>query len=318
MKSTFHISQAVSDWLIEEEHPSIAYRALVEIHRREPDDALVKRMKAHIPKSQDVKRAFQAMQPDGSWRIGKRNSRLEVATMMDYLAELALDATDARVDLAVEYVFSHQKDDGDFNRHYSCLNGLILRALNLLGYRDDARTQKLKRLLLSSGRHDGGFHCDIRPKGRKDRPHHKSCIKGSLKTLLAFTEMPDVWKEEPCKAVVAYFLRRHVCFRSGDLGELVVPEMAKTSFPFTYRPGLLEGLYALSGMGYGGCPELAEAWALLDQHRTAAGQYVLCAGSTLPALRAGPKGKPNKWITLYGYLALKRKDDGPTTTSGRI
>lgn len=306
------IPQQVSDWLLAEEHPSVAYRTLVEVLGRKKSDPLVKRMKALIPESQDVQRAFRAMRPDGSWKIGKRTSLLKVSTMINYLAELVLDATDDRVDLAVEHLLSGQKGDGDFHKHYSCLNGLFLRALNLIGYGDDGRVQKLKSLLLSSGRHDGGYYCDINPRGRKDRPHHKSCIKGSLKTLLAFSEMPDVWEEEACEALVAYFLDRHVCFRRDGSGVPVNEEITKAGFPFTWKAGLIEAIYALARMGYGKHPELDEAWAYLDEHRTETGVYVLRAGPTLPELRSGSRNKPNKWVTLYAYLSLRHREDGPT------
>lgn len=307
------IPNSVLEWLTQEDQPSLRYRTLTGILQLEGDHPDVKQAMAAIVSSPDVYRAFSAMGKDGSWACGKRTNISHEIASLNYLAELGLDSSDGRVSLGVEYLLSQQKDDGDFHRHYSCFNGLALRALVLLGYGQDYRVRRLKDLLLASGRYDGGYHCDINVKGRKNYTDHKSCMKGSLKVLLAFSEIPDVWEHDSCVGLIRYFMGRHVCFRTDDPERLVMPAIGKASFPFTYGPGLLEAVYSLAKMGYGMRSEMTEAWALLEQHRLPDGRYILRVGPTWQHLAAGPKNKPNKWATLYAYLSLLYREQGPAS-----
>jgi hypothetical protein len=57
-----------------------------------------------------------------------------------------------------------------------------------MGFREDERVKKTIGLLLKSGKTDGGYLCDNHEGKYKNR-ETKSCIHGSLKTLLAFTEL---------------------------------------------------------------------------------------------------------------------------------
>jgi hypothetical protein len=87
-------------------------------------------------------------------------------------------------------------------------------------------------------------------------------------------------------------------------GEIIRPELTSAIFPFVIAGSLLEPLYALSKMGYGNHDALAPAWAQLMTKRDAVGRFVV--DWYPPTLfNPGPKGKPNKWVTLYAYLALK-------------
>jgi hypothetical protein len=195
------------------------------------------------------------MEPDGSWEYGyphKVNGYFKyLSATLSYAGELGLGASDERVARAVEHLLSMQKDDGDFFRHYSCYNGLLLRSLNRLGFGSDERTCRLRKLVLESIRHDGGSHCDLRPRrGRDAATPHKSCMKGSLKTLLAFSEDRELSKTDECGRLAEYFLKRRLLFRT-DAPDVPIIRELKPSFPITYHPGLVEPLYALSLLGYG-------------------------------------------------------------------
>jgi hypothetical protein len=55
----------------------------------------------------------------------------------------------------------------------------------------------------------------------------------------------------------------------------VTKETGKTIFPFSYRAGLLETLYALAKMGYGKDSRVQNTWTILQNHRTSTGRYIL-------------------------------------------
>lgn len=307
------VTHSALDWLLDDDDPSLRYRTLTELLGRRPTAREPSVTRMAIPDSSAVAAAFGPMAADGSWQYAHRdqpNRYLKFVTAsLSYAAELGLDSGDRRASRAVEHLLSLQQEDGDFFRHYSCYNGLILRTLNRLGWSEDRRTARLRGLLLNSIRHDGGFHCDMRPRrGRDAIPPYKSCIKGSLKALLAFAEDPELRGTEECEMLAQYFLRRHICFRTDDLSTPVVPQLLGLSFPITYRPGLVEALYAMSALGYGRRPEMGKAWSSLARRQRPDGRFALEASVNWPHLRTAPRGRPSKWITFYACLALKHRE----------
>ncbi len=304
----------ILEWLLEGDDVSVRYRTLSELLDRGANDRELREAKAAVPDSPAATRLFTPMRPDGSWKYAYAHSGCRylffVMTSLSWAAELGLDRGDERVSRAVRHMFSMQREDGDFHRHYSCYNGLILRTLNRLGFGRDPHTALLRKLLLASSRHDGGFHCDIRPRRKANVSAHKSCFRGSLEVLLAFAEDQSLRKSEQAKPLVDYFLRRHVFFRTDDLTKPVVKRIIMLSFPFTYMPGLIEPVYALSTMGYGNRKEMKEAWALLASKRDADGRLPLERSVVWPHIRVAPRGRPSKWLTLYACLAEKARDKG--------
>jgi len=224
---------------------------------------------------------------------------------LSFLSELGLEKDDPRVNLAANRYLNLQQPDGDFYRHYSCLYAYNLRTFLRLGYRDDPRVRKIIDLMLSTERPDGGYLCDkYEYRWKKKIP--KSCIHGSVKALMAFSELPDLWDSPRCKCLVHYFLKRHVLYRTG---EPLVPLKGylNTSYPFVVHPNLTEPLYALSVMGYAQAPELAEAWSVLESKKDDRGRYILDWNPPRSYFKPGKRGRPSKWVTLYAYLALKHR-----------
>ncbi len=309
-------------WLLEEGEPSIRYRALTELMGFRENEEQVRRTRDLIPSSGPVELLFSAMEPDGSWRYEYRDQISRyfkyLSATLGYAAELGLDATDNRVVRAAEHLFSMQKTDGDFYRHYSCYNGLLLRSLNRLGFGADKRVRRLRALVLESIRHDGGYHCDFRPRrGRNAATPHKSCIKGSLKSLFAFSEDPELSQADESERLAHYFLKRGLIFRSDAPGVPVVDNLTKLSFPVTYHPGLLEPLYALSVLGYGDRPELEDAWTMLLSKVENNGRLPLEKTVPWEHLHCGTRRRENKWLTLYAGIVEKHRCGNPILAHGR-
>lgn len=306
-------------WLLEDDEPSIRYRALTELLGLGIDDTRVRGAKERIPASPAVESLFSALNPDGSWQYKYRDEICGylkyLSATLSYAAELGLDASDERVPLAVEHLFSMQQSDGDFYRHYSCYNGLLLRSLNRLGFGSDERTCRLRRLVVASLRHDGGYHCDYRPRRGWNAPTpHKSCIKGSLKSLLAFSEDAELSQTDECKRLAEYFLKRRLLFRT-DTPEKPICDL-RLSFPFTYQSGLVEPLYALGMLGYGRRQELEDAWALLQSKTDSNGRLRLEKSVVWPHVRCGTRGRENKWLTFYAGIVEKHRCENPILAHG--
>jgi hypothetical protein len=158
-------------------------------------------------------------------------------------------------------------------------------------------------------REDDGYLCDMH-KGKRKTRLVKSCYRGTVKALFALSELPQLWTESYTKRVINYFLDRNVLYKTKKPTEFVTRETGMTIFPFSYRAGLLETLYALAKMGYGEDPRLQNAWNILQDQRTSMGRYILnwTPGKTTNRyFYPGKKQTENKWVTFYAYLCLKYK-----------
>jgi hypothetical protein len=83
----------------------------------------------------------------------------------------------------------------------------------------------------------------------------------------------------------------------------------KFGFPVFYVTDLLQIVEALTCLGYGQDPRLSRAINLVVDKQDAQGRWALeyeYAGKTW--LEAGPKGQPNKWVTLRALRALNTLD----------
>jgi hypothetical protein len=257
------------------------------------------------------------MHPDGYWLDkNKKNEILGDGVLytdyntthfcLAYLAELGLDKEHQQVYKAANRYLDLQQPDGDFLHHFSCLYSYNIRTFVKLGFRDDPRVQKTIDLMLSTDRFDGGYLCDMH-EGKYKNKSVKSCIRGSVKALLAFAELPEYWQHQRCQDLVRYFLKRNCLFRTSDPSQPVNDDVTTIMFPITWRAGMLEIIYAMSIMGYGSRVELNQAWKLLEKKKDTNGRYVLDWTPTQvqKLFQVGKKTEPNKWITLYALLALK-------------
>lgn len=304
----------VIDWLLEPSDPSVRYRALTELlDMGDTAEALEARRLIH--ESAPVKKVLGAMHPEGYWL--QKNSRTgaligdgveygSFATThfcLSYCAEMGLSRTHPLVAKSAERYLSLQNDDGDWWYHLSCLYAYNIRTFVRLGYKEDERVQRAIKLMLNAERLDGGYLCDIHEKPDKKPP--KSCIRGSVKSLLAFSELPEYWHHERCLRLVEYFLKRNAIFKSRDHTRFVNDDMKRDSYPVIWRTNIFEILYALSKMGHGKDTRLEDAWDVLNSRADAESRFKLDWTPKQCPWKIGKEGEPNKWVTLYCLLAKK-------------
>ena len=314
------VSEDVTKWLLEPENPSMKYRTLVELLGKSQNDHEAVECKREIAESVPVKSLLSEMQPDGYWlqknpRTGKMlGDGTEYGAFgtthycLSYLAELCMDRTNAQVARAAERYLNLQKEDGDFRHHYSCLLGLNIRTFTMLGYKNDSRVKRSIDLLLNTERPDGGYLCDMH-EGKYKTKTVKSCMRGSVKALLASSYLPDYWTHDRIRKLISYFLLRGGIFKSTNLKELVNKDMERNSFPISWRANVYEVLLALSRMGYGKDSRLERAWSFLDVKADKNGRYVLDWTPEQSPWKVGKRNQPNKWITFYAHLAHKFRSE---------
>lgn len=303
-------------WLLEGDDPSVQYRTLREVLGRSEDAPDVKQAKVAILRSKPVQRLLGRMHPDGYWL--QKNPRTQDIVGDDveygafgtthfclaYLAELGLDRTQPQVEKAADRYLALQQPDGDWYRHFSCLLGYNVRTFALLGYRHDRRLKRALELLAGTDREDGGYLCEMH-EGKYRLRTVKSCIRGSVKALLAFSEFPDYWDHPRCTGLVDYFLRRGGIFQSANPSTPVNQDMQNLSFPITWRANSWEVLYALSKMGHGRDESLQAAWAALESKSDRDQRFYLDWTPTQCPWKVGRRGEVNKWITFYVEAARK-------------
>jgi len=278
---------------------------------------------SEIAASPPVRKLLDLMHPDGYWlQKHPRTGRVVGAGVeygafasthfcMSYLSELGLDRTTPEVELAAERYLGLQGPDGAWNedgwyRNLSCLLGYNIRTFLRLGYSNDRRLRRSIELLLNTEREDGGYLCGIHDRRYKTK-EAKSCIRGSVKALLCFAELPDLYDHPRVGRLVDYFLRRGGIFKSSDPQSFVNKDMQRPSFPITWRANTWEILYALSRMGRGGDPRLHAAWKHLESMTDIRGASVLSWTPAQCPWKVGRVGEANKWLTFYALDAAKHR-----------
>lgn len=313
------VSENIVNWLLEGEDPSLRYRTLIDLLDYPKENIKVQRSKSQIVNSKAVINIFDKMHPGGYWlQRNPRNGKITgdgvvygafgtTHFVLSYLAELGLDRSHPWVDRAAIRYLSLQRDDGDFYGHFSCLLGMNIRTFLMLGYVDHPAISKSIDLLLNTERADGGYLCDFH-EGKYKKKQVKSCFRGSVKALLAFSYLPRHWDHKRVRHLVDYFLGRQGIFKTTNLDEFVNKDMQRTSFPIIWRANVFEVLLSLSKMGYGLDSRLSRTWDVLDSRKDDDGKYVLDWTPTQCPWKVGKRSKPNKWLSFYSYLAHKFRE----------
>jgi len=293
----------IIDWLLESNDISMRYRTLTELLDFPQNDNNIISLQKQISNSKPVLDILNKMRKF----IGDDVEYGAFATThfcLSYLSELGLTKENPAIAKAAERYLNLQKNDGDWWNHLSCLTGYNLRTFTRLGYKNDKRIKKTIELLLSTNRIDNGYLCDLHEKRKKKS---KSCIRGAVKVLLAFADLPEYWDHPRIKALVDYFLVRDGIYRNDDKNTFVNKDISRLSFPIIWRVNIFEILYSLSRMGYGKDRRLKNAWRFFDTLKSANGKYKLDWTPIQCPWKVGKRGIENKWITFYSLLAQKYK-----------
>jgi hypothetical protein len=205
-------------------HTGIRYRVLTELLDVPASDAVAVRLREATWASKDVQRMLARQGVGGVWgHVGQKEYGAH--TSLRYLTACAEHGLgqDPRLDGAAAYAvrFLVENQDADLDADYSgCSSALLLRALVMLGYRDEPGMQGLLARYAAAQLADGGFICR---RLLAQRPDRKSCFRAALAALLLYAECARHGAALPGAArLVDYFLRRDVFYHGEDLTTLVV------------------------------------------------------------------------------------------------
>ena len=288
------MDQTILAWLTEEENPEVRLRTLKEYQKLPEDDPAVAACKKLLLQSKIYERGLKKLRSDKPW--GKYDAILG-------FAEWGLTRDDIGKDIDGE-VFGLIESTGF---KMLCGEPLLLRNLVKLGYGQEAIVKNEIDAMLGLIKEDGGFGCISTNKKINDpRKPHKSCARLTAEYLLLAAELHLQGYRPACAdALVHYFTKRNVFYRTDDMQTPMVDVMLGTFYPpDPIKIGAPMIVYALRALGC--APEseaMQEGYKALNQHRKENGRYVLTASKSVPAFKAGSVGEENKWVTLYAYMA---------------
>lgn len=319
-----------TDWLLEDDNPSVRYFALSDILEKPGHNPEVVKAKDGIMSIGNIPSILAAQDKDGFWSAPKSfyTSKYKgTVWQLIILAELGADGSDSRIQNACEFILnnSQDKESGGFSqstavktgggRHSEvipCLTGNLAFSLIRLGYLDDPRIREGIKWMTTYQRFDDG-EGEAPPGWPYDKYEmcwgKHTCHMGVVKMLKALAEIPtDVRSGDVKKAIAAgaeYMLIHHVYKRSHNLGRMSKPGWQKFGFPLMYQTDVLEILGILTSLGYRD-ERMQEAVELLVSKQDKQGRWKLentYNGRFIVDIEE--MGKPSKWITLNALMVLK-------------
>ncbi len=331
-----------TDWLLEEESPSVRYFALVELLDLPEEDAKVREAKHRIMQAGLVPEILQK-QEEAEYR--KAYPRFYTAKyeglvwQLIVLAELGADAADPRIQEQCEYIFSHSQEpvDGGFAMHTAgkkgggritevipCLTGNMVWSLIRLGYLDDPRLQKGIDWITTFMRFNDGQDADPQasPYDRYEMCWGKhTCHMGVVKALKALSAIPEERRTQAVKDTIdkaaGFMLIHHIYKRSHTLNRTSKPGWCKFGFPLMYQTDVLEILDILTGLKIRDS-RMNEAMDLMISKQDDIGRWRIenaYSGDRL-LIPMAQKDKQSKWLTLRAMRVLKRYYDQQDVSQG--
>ena len=288
------MDRSILEWLLEEDTPEVRLRTLKEYEKLPEDDERVVQSKELLLRSKVYERGLKKLRTDKPWA--------KYDAIMAF-AEWGLTREDIGKDIDGE-VFSLIESTGF---KMLCGEPLLLRNLVKLGYYQEETVRNETDSVLSLIKEDGGFGCISTNKKINDpKKPHKSCARLTVEYLLLAAELHLAGYQAECEsALVHYFTKRNIFYRTDDMKTPMVDVMLGTFYPpDPIKIGAHNIVYALRVLG---CPSESEAmqagYKVLNRHRLENGRYILTASKSVPAFKAGNAGEENKWVTLYAYMA---------------
>ena len=324
-------AKKVIDWLLEENQPSIRYRALTELLGRPESDSEVREARSRIPQVGWAAEILKDRDPAGWWVSEKSHygpKYISTNWKMLVLSDLGLTREMPAIrDSCEKWARMRPLGRGSPGSSlpgplHHCMTGNAARAWIRFGYADDPRVRRALEWLVKTSHPKGGWSCFSSAK----RPATSRTLD-SWEGLSAFAAYPrNQWTRsmKDCVEKAAEFYLDRELHQQGKR----YPPWFRFHYPIHYYYDLLVGLDLLTSLGYGKDPRLRYALSVLEEKRRADGRWNLDAvhpdvkGSSLAArweawFKAHPKdrfipfalekpGAPSKMITLRALLVLDR------------
>jgi len=325
-----HIKADNTDWLLEDENPSVKYFTLTILLDKNEDDREVKKTKDRIINSEPVTKILSKQEKSGHWGNPEdfyvRSKYKGTVWSFLVLAELGVSGESDPIKKTADFIFTWSQDrkSGGFShigteqnggRHsmvIPCLTGNMVYSMIRFGLLEDSRTQQALDYITRYMRFDDGTAPpDQWPYNRYEVCYGKhTCHMSAAKILKALAEVPEEKRTPDMKRVikegVEYFLIHHIHKRSHDLSKVSKPGWLRFGFPLMYQTDALELLDIITSLGYKD-NRMQEAVDLVLKRQPGDSRWLMqnsFNGKMATSIEA--KGKPSKWITLRAMRSLKR------------
>jgi hypothetical protein len=321
-------------WLLEPADPGVRYLALRDL-LDQPEKGELREARQQAHEEGPIAIVLRKMQPEGYWvkpGPGYTPKYRSTVWALILLAQLGAQVEDdSRIHQACDYLLEHAlTTSGQFTIHgtasttIDCLQGNLCWALLEMGYADprlEAAFEWMARTVTGEG---------IAPKEDKeaDRRYYaykcgsnfacgangnKPCAWGAVKVMMAFGKLPADRYNSLIDAAISQgvdFLLKSDPVKAEwptRLDDKPSRNWWKFGFPVFYVTDLLQVAEALTALGYGHDPRLANMLALIREKQDEQGHWPLeydYAGKTWGTY--GVKKQPNKWVTLRALRVLKK------------
>ena len=288
------MEESILNWLLEDANPEVKLRTLKEALKLAEADERVVECKKQLLASKTYERGLNKLRKQKNW---------DKYDALFAFAEWGLTRFDIGKDIDDE-VFGLIEATGF---KMLCGEPLLLRNLVKLGYYEEPVVKNEIEKLLALIQADGGWQCISTNKKINDpKKPHKSCMKYTVEFLLLVAELHLQGRIMPCEeALVHYFTKRNIFYRTDDMKTPVFDVMLGTFYPSDpIKIGAQNIVYALRALGCDPKSQaMQEGYKVLSRHKLENGRYLLTDSKSVQAFKAGNVGEENKWITLYAYLA---------------
>jgi hypothetical protein len=329
------LDQEAVSWLLESESPGVRYLALRDLLDCPPDDAEYRQASALAHTQGPIAPILDAMHEAGYWGgpgAGYQTKYTSAVWEVILLAQLgARIEADPRIATACAYLLDNALcSGGQFSTNglpsgtADCLQGNLCWAMTELGC-DDPRLEQAYDWMARTITGEG-----IAPMGTRDVPERYyagkcgpnfacgannklPCAWGASKVMLALANWPEDHRtpqiERAIRTGLDFLLEPDPATANYPNGWAEKPSgnWWKFGFPVFYITDILQVAEAITALGCGDDPRLANTLQLIRSKQDAQGRWLLdydYRGKTL--VDFGPKKQPNKWVTLRALRVLKK------------
>ncbi len=320
-----------TNWLLEEENPSVRYFTLKDILDKPEEDKAAQDAKQEIMQTGMVHDILNRQQEPAylqTYPSFYTNKYKGLVWQLIVLAELGVDVN-PQIKEQCEYILSNSQEveSGGFAMHASaktgggritevipCLTGNMVWSLIRLGYIDDPRLQKSIDWITRYMRFNDGVEIttQVPPYDRYEACWGKhTCHMGVVKALKALSIIPEELRSSQINDTIhkstEFILIHHIYKRSHDLSRVSKPGWLKFGFPLMYQTDVLEILDILTKLGIKDS-RMNEAINTVISKQDDMGRWKMenTYSNDRLLIPNEHKDAQSKWITLRAMRVIKR------------
>jgi hypothetical protein len=326
-----YLNSDPTEWLLEEENPSVRYFTLTGILEEVEDNKEVRNAKERIMTKGIVPKILKKQKEGGYW-VDPENFYVYTkyrGTVWSFivLAEFNADRTNDQIKQTCEYILenSYDRESGGFSARSNenkggshehvipCLTGNMIWALIKFGFLEDPRVKQGIKWILKYQRFDDGIK--LAPKGWPYQRYNNcwgkhTCHMGVVKNLKALTEIPPNKRSDEMKDFInkaaEYLLNHHIYKQSHNLNIVAKQEWTQFGFPLLWKIDALEVLDILTKLGYKD-NRMQDAIDLVISKQNKNGRWFLeKTFNGRMQVNIEQKNRESKWISLFALRILKR------------